>query len=140
MLMEIAEEDGHREFAESLATVREAGIELTHLLQDKRLITLDPQPDREYWPLSDAVRDGINRVLGFTDTMLDGTKGRSPRHLSGRSWKNPLCRTPFSRAFQLERTAHLPRKRPALGQPGPHRPLQWKHRAGQRERPHIDRG
>lgn len=72
MLIEIGEEDGRHDFAESLGTVREAGIELSHLLQDKRLITLEPQPGNQYWPLSDAVRDGIHRVTDFTDGMLNG--------------------------------------------------------------------
>src|ERR1700677_4278297 len=70
MLIEIAEEEGHRDFVEGLGTVREAGIELTDLLQDRRLITFDPQEGKDYWPLSEAIRDGISRVNGFTDSVL----------------------------------------------------------------------
>src|SRR5580698_306700 len=55
--------------------VREAGVELTSLLQDKKFIATKPQPDREYWPLGDMVREAINRVLGFTDPILDGVEG-----------------------------------------------------------------
>src|ERR1700677_1895729 len=70
MLIEIAEEEGHRDFVEGLGTIREAGIELTDLLQDRLLITLEPQNGNEYWPLSDAIRDGIGRVTRFADAVL----------------------------------------------------------------------
>ena len=70
MLIEIAEEEGHRDFVEGIGTIREAGIELTDLLQDRRLITLEPQEGSEYWPLSEAIRDGIGRVNGFADAVL----------------------------------------------------------------------
>ena len=72
MLIEIAEEEGHRDFVEGLGTIREAGIELSHLLQDRRLITLEPQAGNDYWPLSEAIRDGIGRMNGFADAVLSG--------------------------------------------------------------------
>ena len=71
MLIEIAEEEGHRDFVDGLGTIREAGIELTDLLQDRRLITFEPQEGKDYWPLSEAIRDGIGRVNGFAETALN---------------------------------------------------------------------
>lgn len=70
MLLEVAEADGHRGLIEGLTTVREAGIELANLLQDKDLIALEPQEGGEYWPLSDASRAAASRVLGFAGLVL----------------------------------------------------------------------
>ena len=70
MLIEIAEEEGHRDFVEGLGTVREAGIELTDLLRDRHLITFEAQDGKDYWPLSEAVRDGIGRVNRYADAVL----------------------------------------------------------------------
>ncbi|MGB8352704.1 MAG: response regulator [Chthoniobacteraceae bacterium] len=75
MLIEVAEEDGHNELLNGLGMVRDAAVELTSLLQDKKFIVTTPQPDREYWPLGDVVRDAINRVLGFVDPILEGSVG-----------------------------------------------------------------
>ncbi|HEX8312701.1 MAG TPA: response regulator, partial [Chthoniobacteraceae bacterium] len=44
--------------------------ELTALLQDLRLITLEAAPDQEYWGLVDAARPAVSRVLGFADLLL----------------------------------------------------------------------
>jgi CheY-like chemotaxis protein len=70
MLLEIAEDDGHRDLLEGLNSVREAGLELNALLQDRQLLTLQEHPGREYWPLSDAVRAAISRVLGYAELVL----------------------------------------------------------------------
>jgi PAS domain S-box-containing protein len=71
MLLEIAEEENHRDLFEGLATVRDAGVELATLLQDNSLLTLDAQSGAEFWPLTDAVRAPVSRVLGFVDLVLD---------------------------------------------------------------------
>jgi PAS domain S-box-containing protein len=70
MLLESAEQDGHRDLVEGLSAVREAGIELATLLQDGDIISTTTRPDGEFWPLSDAVRTAASRVLGFTDLVL----------------------------------------------------------------------
>jgi len=75
MLMEIAEEEGRGDLSDGLGMVREAGVELTSLLQDKKFVATKPQPGREYLPLGDMVREAIHRVLGFTDSILDEAEG-----------------------------------------------------------------
>lgn len=70
MLLETAEAEGARGLAEGLTTVREAGIELASLLQDKDLMTMEPQPQGEYLALDDASRAAVSRVLGFADLVL----------------------------------------------------------------------
>ncbi|MEO7931806.1 MAG: response regulator [Chthoniobacterales bacterium] len=70
MLQEIAQEEGRHDLLDGLATVCSAGIELTSLLADTRLISLTNNDDQEYWPLVDAVRSPISRVLGFADLIL----------------------------------------------------------------------
>jgi len=71
MLIEIAEEEGLSDLLEGLGMVREAGVELTGLLQDKNLIATTPQPDREFWPLGHVVDNAIKRVIKFVDSVLD---------------------------------------------------------------------
>ncbi len=71
MLIEIAEEEGHRDFVDALGTIREAGIELNDLLGEKHLVTFEPREGNDYWPLREAVRDGIGRVNGYVDTALN---------------------------------------------------------------------
>lgn len=82
MLLETAEADGMRGLVDGLRTVREAGIELASLLQDKELIALEPAPGREYWPLSEATRAAAGRVLGFADLVLseEATAEMQPYH------------------------------------------------------------
>ncbi|HWB60824.1 MAG TPA: response regulator [Chthoniobacteraceae bacterium] len=70
MLIEIAEEEGHRDFVEGLGTIREAGIELNDLLRDRHLVTFEAQAGKDYWPLSEAVRDAIGRVNNFNERAL----------------------------------------------------------------------
>lgn len=70
MLIEIAEEDGHHDLLGGLNGVREAGLEITSLLADRRLIATAAQPGHEYWPLTDATRAAISRVLGFAEIVL----------------------------------------------------------------------
>lgn len=71
MLVEIAEEDGHRDLLEGLGSVREAGIELAALLQDRKLIAMEAEAGAEYWQISDATRSSISRVIGFTELVLN---------------------------------------------------------------------
>ena len=70
MLLETAEADGVRGLIEGLTSVREAGIELAALLQDKDLVAMKPKSGGEYWPLSDASRAAASRVLGFAGVVL----------------------------------------------------------------------
>ncbi len=70
MLLETAEAEGSRALAEGLTTVREAGIELASLLQDKDLMTLEREAHGEYLALGDASRAAVSRVLGFADIVL----------------------------------------------------------------------
>ena len=70
MLIEIATDEGHRDLLDGLNTVREAGMELSTLLQDRKLIAQEAQPGRDYWPLSDAARGAVSQVLGYTDLVL----------------------------------------------------------------------
>lgn len=70
MLMEIAEEEGHRAFAAGLKPVREAGLELAGLLVDRALLSTDPSPGEGYWPLTATVRAPVGQVLGFAHVAL----------------------------------------------------------------------
>lgn len=70
MLMEIAEEDGHRDFVTGIKTVREAGLELAGLLVDRQLLSLDPTRGPGFWPLTAAVRAPVGQVLGYAHVVL----------------------------------------------------------------------
>ena len=70
MLIEIANEDGYLDLLEGLHAIREAGLELAGLLQDRHLMTSESLPGKEYWPLNDAVRAATSRILGFADVVL----------------------------------------------------------------------
>jgi PAS domain S-box-containing protein len=70
MLIEIAEDESHHDLAVGLGAVREGGLELAALLQDKTLIATEAQAGGEYWPLPDATRSGVSRVLGFAELVL----------------------------------------------------------------------
>ena len=70
MLIEIANEDGCLDLLEGLHAIREAGLELAGLLQDRHLIAGESLSGKEYWPLNDAVRSAASRVLGFADVVL----------------------------------------------------------------------
>jgi PAS domain S-box-containing protein len=70
MLVEIAGEEGHDDLALGLGAVREGGLELASLLHDKALIATEEQSGGEYWPLADATRSGVSRVLGFVELVL----------------------------------------------------------------------
>ncbi len=70
MLIEIAEEKGHPDLAVGLGAVREGGLDLAALLQDRSIIATAAQPESEYWPLPDASRAAISRVLGFSELVL----------------------------------------------------------------------
>lgn len=70
MLLEIITEDGRLDLKEGLDAVREAGIELTTLLGDAGIIALRGEEDELHWPLIDAVRAPVSRVLGFADLIL----------------------------------------------------------------------
>ncbi len=77
MLIEIAEEKGHHDLTVGLGAVREGGLDLAALLQDKTIITTEAPPDSDDWPLPDASRAGISRVLGFAELVL--SEPPSPR-------------------------------------------------------------
>ncbi len=70
MLQEIAQEDGRPDLMDGFAGICSAGIELTALLGDPRLVSLGTDPNHEYWPLVDAARSPISRVTGFADIVL----------------------------------------------------------------------
>jgi CheY-like chemotaxis protein len=70
MLIEIAEEKGHPDLTVGLSAMREGGLDLAALLQDKSIIANEAQPGGEYWPLPDASRAAISRVLGFAELVL----------------------------------------------------------------------
>jgi CheY-like chemotaxis protein len=70
MLVEIAEEKGHADLIVGLGAVREGGLDLAALLQDRTIIATEIQTDGEYWPLPDASRAAISRVLGFSELVL----------------------------------------------------------------------
>jgi len=70
MLIEIAEERGHHDLITGLGGVREGGLELAAQLADKTIIATEPQPGGDHWPLPDASRTAIARVLGFTELVL----------------------------------------------------------------------
>ncbi len=70
MLIEIAEEKEHPDLAVGLGAVREGGLDLATLLQDRSIIATEAQPGGEYWPLPDASRAAISRVLGFAELVL----------------------------------------------------------------------
>lgn len=72
ILIEIAEEEGHRNLIEGLMTVRNAGYELTNLVHDRNLFTVEPRPGREYWTLADASRAAVCRITAFIDLVLAG--------------------------------------------------------------------
>ncbi|HEX8372913.1 MAG TPA: response regulator, partial [Chthoniobacterales bacterium] len=70
MLQDIAQEDGRLDLQDGLSTVCSAGIELASLLSDTRLISLEKTYDDRYWPLIDAARAPLSRILGFADLLL----------------------------------------------------------------------
>src|SRR4051812_40463960 len=70
MLMEIAEEEGMRDFVAGITAVREAGLELAGLLVDRQMLSLDPAPGDGFGPLTAAVRAPIGQVLGFAHVVL----------------------------------------------------------------------
>jgi signal transduction histidine kinase len=70
MLIEIAEEKGDTDLSVGLGTVREGGLDLAAMLQDRSIIATEPQPGGEYWALPDASRASIGRVLGFCELAL----------------------------------------------------------------------
>ena len=76
MLVEIADEEGRLDLMEGLHAIREAGIELAGLLHGDHRITENPVPGFEYWPLNDAVRAAVSRVLGFADLVLSEAEMR----------------------------------------------------------------
>jgi signal transduction histidine kinase len=68
MLLEVAEERGHTDLSVGLGAVREGGLDLATLLQDRTIIAT--QPGEDHWALTDASRAGISRVLGFCELIL----------------------------------------------------------------------
>ena len=70
MLLEIAEENGDADLAVGLGAVREGGLDLAALLQDRSVIAMSAHGDGEFWPLPDAGRASISRVLGFAQLVL----------------------------------------------------------------------
>ncbi len=74
MLIEIAEEKGHVDLTVGLGAVREGGLDLAAMLQDKTIIAMGQQAGGEYWSLPDASRSSIGRVLGFCELMLSETE------------------------------------------------------------------
>jgi signal transduction histidine kinase len=70
MLIEIAEEKGHADLTVGLGAVREGGLDLAAMLQDKTIIAVGRQEGGEYWALPDASRSSIGRVLGFCELVL----------------------------------------------------------------------
>jgi len=70
MLIEIAEEKGHADLTVGLGAVREGGLDLAAMLQDKSIIALGEQAGGDYWALPDASRSSIGRVLGFCELAL----------------------------------------------------------------------
>jgi signal transduction histidine kinase len=70
MLLEIAEENGDADLAVGLGAVREGGLDLAALLQDRSVIAMSAHGDGEFWPLPDAARASISRVLGFAQLVL----------------------------------------------------------------------
>ena len=70
MLLEIAEENGHTDLGVGLGAVREGGLDLAGMLQDRAIIATTAQPGGEYWALPDASRASIGRVLGFCELAL----------------------------------------------------------------------
>lgn len=70
ILQEIAQEEGRHDLMDGFASICTAGIELTTLLADTSLISLNHKDSQEYWPLVDAVRSPVSRVLGFADLLL----------------------------------------------------------------------
>jgi len=70
MLLEIAEENGHTDLGVGLGAVREGGLDLAGMLQDRTIIATAAQPGGEYWALPDASRASIGRVLGFCELAL----------------------------------------------------------------------
>lgn len=70
MLIEIAEEKCHSDLTVGLGAVREGGLDLATLLQDRSIIATSAHPDGDYWPLPDASRAAISRVLGFAQLVL----------------------------------------------------------------------
>jgi len=70
MLIEIAEEKCHSDLTVGLGAVREGGLDLATLLQDRSIIATSSHPEGDYWPLPDASRAAISRVLGFAQLVL----------------------------------------------------------------------
>ena len=70
MLLEIAEEKGHADLTVGLGAVREGGLDLAAMLQDRTIIALGEQAGGEFWSLPDASRSSIGRVLGFCELIL----------------------------------------------------------------------
>jgi signal transduction histidine kinase len=89
MLIEIAEERGHHDLIVGLGGVREGGLELAGLLQDKSIIATEALPGGDYWPLADASRTAISRVLGFSELVL--AEPPSPRIEEYREDLQSIC-------------------------------------------------
>lgn len=70
MLVEIAEENGHQDLLAGLGTVRDGGLDLASMLQDRSMLTLDPDPPEGFCSLADATRSAVSRVLGFADLIV----------------------------------------------------------------------
>jgi len=70
MLIEIAEEKGDVDLTVGLGAVREGGLDLAAMLQDRTIISLGGQVGGDYWALQDASRSSIGRVLGFCELVL----------------------------------------------------------------------
>ncbi len=77
MLVEIAEEEGHHDLIQGLDSMREAGTELADLFSDDQLFATETRAGSDYWPLTDAVRTAISRIVGFVEVVL--AEAPSPR-------------------------------------------------------------
>ena len=70
ILQELAEDEGRHDLLDGLAAVCSAGLELSTLLADTRLISLGSAEDHETWTMIEAARSPISRVIGFADLIL----------------------------------------------------------------------
>ncbi len=70
MLQEMAEEEGRHDLIDGLTAICSAGLELTTLLADTRLISLSSADGQETWTMIEAARSPISRVIGFADLIL----------------------------------------------------------------------
>ena len=89
MLIEIAEEKGDVDLSVGMGAVREGGLDLAAMLQDKTIIAIGEQAGGEYWALPDASRSSIGRVLGFCELVL--AEAGSPRLAEYRNDLELIC-------------------------------------------------